>query len=385
MKIEKLEQILKAGIVALAGSLIFSIFIAQAIAVLLLVLWLIKVIVYKKINLKNNPLQYPFLAFVIARIVSVFLSTDFSQSVQILNKEIFFYSLFFIVVDVFPIDDREYLKRFFVVLISAALIASLYGIGKVVFGFSDRASSTTSGYGTLGMFLTAVCALLLPIGSNKYFLSSKIIWVLILTVIITGILFTFNRIHWGIIGLIILAFGLMRERKAILVIILFAAVLIAAVPFLRERFYQLIFFTNNLSDRDILWQGAGMLYKEHPLFGFGPKSFTQIFPLFENLNDKGASSWHCDYLQIYMESGIFGLVPYLWLGVSVFYFGIRLLLNKTIDILYRDLTLAIILAMACFYLTAVVGIFILDPISSLLYQLLLGILAVNYRRFILRK
>ena len=86
MKIEKLEHIIRIGILVLAASLMFSLFVAQAVAILLIIVWLLKLIVFKKANLKDNPFTYPFIAFVIARIISVFLSTDFSQSAQALNK-----------------------------------------------------------------------------------------------------------------------------------------------------------------------------------------------------------------------------------------------------------------------------------------------------------
>jgi O-antigen ligase len=229
------------------------------------------------------------------------------------------------------------------------------------------------------MFLTIAAAILLVLGSNKYFLPSKLLWAVFLVIVVTGILFTFNRVHWAIVALIIFVFGLMRERKIVFAISIAAAVLILTVPALRERFSQLLYFSSNLSDRDIIWQGASKIYLEHPLFGFGPKNFTQIFPLFDSLNDKSVSGWHCDYLQVYMESGLMGLIPFLWLAVSVFYFSIKSLLKKNIDSFNKDLALALLLAMAGFYLTAVLGTFISDPISSLLYQLLLGILAVNYR------
>ena len=380
MNVEKLEQIIRIGILVLAGSLIFSLFIAQAVVILLIILWLIKLIVYKKVNLKNNPFTYPFIAFVIARIISVFVSTDFSQSVQILNKEIFSYPLFFIVVDTFPIEDKKYIKWFFTILFSAAVIASVYGTSTVLFGIVERASSTTSGYYTLGTFLTVVAALILVIGSDKYFISSKLVWAFSLIVIVVGILFTFNRIHWGIIGLLILVFGFIRERKIIFIISLVAVIVLISVPMFRERLVQLLFFSSNLSDRDILWKGAGMIYSEHPIFGFGPVTFREIFPLFENMTDKYISSWHSDYLQVYMESGLVGLITFMWLGVSVFYIGIKMLLKKSINNFNKELALALVLAMTCFYLTGAVGTFIFNPISTLLFQILLGILAVSYRK-----
>ena len=379
ISIEKLEQYIRVGLLILTGSLIFSLFVAQAVAILLIILWLTKIGLSKKANLKNNPFTFPFIAFVIARIISVFLSEDLSQSLQTLNKEIFFYPLFFLVVDTFPIDDKRYVKWFFIVLSSAAIVTSIYGSSLVLFEISERAKSTTSGYYTLGTYLCVVASFLLVIGIDKYFIPSKWIWALSLIVILIGILFTFNRIHWVIIGLIILIFGFLRERKIIFFISLLTIITVIVVPMLRERLLELLFFQSNLSDRDILWKGAGMINSKHPVSGFGPLTFREIFPLFENLTDKNVSSWHNDYLQVYMESGFIGLITFLWLAISIFYVGIKLLFKKSLDKLNGNLTLAILLAMSAFYLTGTVGTFMFNPIMTLLFQILLAILAVIYR------
>ncbi len=385
MKLEKLEQIIKIGILVLAGSMMFSLFIAQAVTILLILLWLIKLIVFRKADLRNNPFTYPFIAFIIARTVSVFLSTDFSQSVQILNKEIFFYPLFFIVVDCFPIEDKKYFKWFVVILVSSAVVASIYGSVTVLIGATHRATSTTSGFYTLGTFLTVVTAFLLVIGSDKYFIPSKMVWLLSLIIVVIGILFTFNRIHWALIVLIFLVFGVFRERKLVLIVSILAAIIVIAVPMFRERLVELIFFSRNLSDRDIIWQGASMIYSEHPIFGFGPLTFREIFPLFEKLVDQNISSWHNDYLQVYIESGAVGLVAFLWLGFSIFYCGIEIFLSKFVDTYSKDLAFALLLAMVVLYATGIVGTFIFSPISSLLFQLCLGILALTYRKLKLKK
>ena len=385
MKVEKLEQIIRIGILALAGSLMFSLFIVQAIAILLIFFWLIKLIVFRKADLNNNPFTYPFIAFVLARIISVFLSADFSQSVQILNKEVFFYPLFFIVVDCFPIEDKKYFKWFFIVLVSAAVVSSIYGSVSVLMGTVHRAVSTTSGFYTLGTFLTVVTAFLLVIGSEKYFIPLKVVWLLTLLVIVVGILFSFNRIHWALIILIFLVFGVFRERKLVFFVSIIAAAIIVAIPMFRERLLEIIFFSRNLSDRDILWQGAGMIYSEHPVFGFGPLTFREIFPLLEKLADQNVSSWHNDYLQVYMESGIIGLLTFLWLGFSVFYCAIEIFLSKFVDTYSKDMAFALMLAMAALYATGIVGTFIFSPITALLYQVLLGILALTYRKLKLKK
>lgn len=86
-----------------------------------------------------------------------------------------------------------------------------------------------------------------------------------------------------------------------------------------------------------------------------------------------------------MESGIFGLITFLWLGFSVFYCAMEMFISKFVDSYSKDLAFALILAMAGFYATGIVGTFIFSPITSLLYQIFLGILALNYRKVKLKK
>jgi O-antigen ligase len=230
-----------------------------------------------------------------------------------------------------------------------------------------------------------VTAFLLVIGSDKYFVPSKMIWLLLLIIVVVGILFTFNRIHWALIVMIFFIFGVFRERKLVLIVSILAAIIVIAVPMFRERLVELIFFSRNLSDRDIIWQGASMIYSEHPIFGFGPLTFREIFPLFEKLVDQNISSWHNDYLQVYIESGAVGLIAFLWLGFSIFYCGIEIFLSKYVDTYSKDIAFALMLAMVVLYATGIVGTFIFSPISSLLFQLCLGILALTYRNLKLKK
>ena len=388
MNPENLNKLLQWGILLLAVLLVFSLAAAQAIVVIMVLIWIFKIVLVKKINIKKTPLLYPYLVFIIARIISIFFSVNISESIQILNREIFFYLLLFIFIDVFPVKEKKFVKNFLLILIVAAVIAAVYGTSKVLLGIEERASSTTSGYSTLGMFLTISLSVLLPLGRNKYFFSSRFIWILFILIILTGILFTWNRTHWGIAGLIFILIGFYREKKIMLLTAVFAALLIVVIPSLSERFYQIIHFLQNASDRDIIWKGALEIFYKHPVFGFGPRTFRTVFPLFDQLVDKGISSWHCDYLQLYMDSGILGLTAFLWLMVSIFFNLIKLLQNKNINNFYKDIVLAIALSMTAFYLTAVVGDFIFDPITSLLFQVLLGLLIlvkINIKELISEK
>jgi O-antigen ligase len=76
-----------------------------------------------------------------------------------------------------------------------------------------------------------------------------------------------------------------------------------------------------LSDRNIIWKGASELMFYHPIQGFGPRTFQQIFPYKNEFNDKGVAGWHNDFLQVYFESGIPGLLAFLFIILLIIYYG----------------------------------------------------------------
>ena len=60
---------------------------------------------------------------------------------------------------------------------------------------------------------------------------------------------------------------------------------------------------------------------KHTFLGFGPRTFQQIFPYTNEFSDKGIGGWHNDFLQVYFESGIAGLMTFLFLIFLIIYNG----------------------------------------------------------------
>lgn len=363
-------------IIILLASMMFSLFILQAALIILLIAYLYKSIKDKKFYYFKTPIDNAFLAFIVIRILSIFFSTNISLSLPSLNKEIIFYSTFFLFTHYVKKDEENYFVIMIKILILSGTVASLYGTSKVLLGIVDRAESSTSGYSTLGMFLTVVYSLTLSLGRNKKYFSSRYLWFAVLFILLIGILFTYNRTHWGIVGLITLFVAVTRERVLLIVPVMFAAIIILFVPSLSERFIQLIYFNQNLSDRDVIWNGAYQLMFDHPLTGFGTRTFKEIFPLFDQMQDKGVASWHSDYIQMYFESGLIGLTAFLLLMFTIFKNGITVIKNKITTELSLDILFAVLIGLSAFYLTAFVGGFILDPINSILFQFLIAIVGV---------
>ena len=359
------------------GSMIFSTFLVQATVIILFLAYIVRIITRRKINYFYTPLDIPFLVFIIARSLAIIFSTDASLSVAYTSVSVALPAItFFLCTNLLFDKDKASIKMLFRVLIIAAVIASIYGTTKVLLGITDRASSTTSGYYTLGVFLTVVFSITLGLGRSKEFFPSRILWPFILIIIFVGIIFTQNRIHWGIAAIVLLFVGIMRERLLLLSTAVVGAVVIYFVPSLTQRFTETLHFTEHLSDRDVLWQGAFMILSVHPFLGFGTRTFRSIFPLKDSLTDKGIGSWHSDFLQMYFEGGIINLAAFLWVMISIFSYGIKAVKSKLTSKFNKELLFAVLLGITVFYMTALVGEFILDPISTLFFQFLLAIASI---------
>jgi len=274
------------------------------------------------------------------------------------------------------IENKNRVKLIVWILILSGFVATLYGLSYYTFIKQDRISATTSGYYTLGMYLTAILSLTLMLGENKDIFPKRILWWILVFIFIIGILLTFDRIHWIAMTFAILVTGILKERKLLIFYIVISGALLLFYHPLYERL-TLVFTEHDFSERGVIWNGAFMLIGKHPIFGFGQNTFREIFPFFEIMRVKGVNNWHNDYLHLYMESGIVGLGAYLFLIIVTFKsaFTSR---NKLITqgrIFNRDLISALTLSFTCF----LIGGFILDPVTTLLFLFIYSLIALNVK------
>ena len=114
-----------------------------------------------------------------------------------------------------------------------------------------------------------------------------------------------------------------------------------------------------------------MLWNQHPIVGFGPRTFHEIFPLFDAMPIRGVGSWHNDYLQVYMESGLLGLLPQLWLVGTVIIYGWKAVLaSRSSEEQYRCTLAAYFTVLMSFVIGGM-----LDTIVGIPLRILLGVFA----------
>jgi len=359
-----------------AWSLILSIAVVQAVTLVMTALWLIRRAVTGQWKFQTTEFDIAYGVFVLARLVSIPFSVDLSASLEAVSKEIVYYPLFFVVTQEFPIRDKKVVKWIVWSFVGAGLLSSMYGSLGYFLGAQVRATSTVSGPVTLGMYLTAVISMVLILGRNKSFAPRMWMWLTATTVLVIGIISTLNRIHWGLLLLMMGIVGILRERKLLLVLLIGGVVTILSPPVASRLSSSMSSVSEFMNGRDVIWLDALDHVSERPLVGFGPRTFHDVFTGRDAITDKEVGSWHNDYLQMYMESGVLGLGGFLWVMFLVFRKGISAWNMLKSDPFWGDVVLALLLAMTAFYTSGLVGGFVIDPLNSLLHRFLLGLLAL---------
>jgi len=354
------------------ATFLLSLALLQLFAVLLFFGWL-----FEKNKLKgiNIPVLI-VLAFGIIRIISIIFSEYFDSSIIAVQKELFFYTTLVALSFYIKTFSRKDIIRLIEIFIHSGALVALIGIILFSMGKVHRAQSFGSGYATFSTYLVVVLMFILSF--HSYFQSRKelILWIAETSLIISGIILAMGRADIAIailLGLIIIFFRKVTIGK--LSITFFAAFVIAfaAIQLNSEESQKRVADPTTLSDRDILYEGFFDLALEHPLLGFGPRTFHDIFPHIEKLADKKVGSWHNDFVQTYLESGIFALILLLFLIYTVFAKANWVIFKPKRMITIEPEKFAAIFGFIAVLLSGLTGVFLYSPIISLLFAFLISL------------
>ncbi len=321
---------------------------------------------------RRTPLDAPFLVFILARVVSVFFSRDPAQSLPALHLEFFFYIVFFLVTQSAWQGGAAATWALTTLLLCAGMAAGLIGVLKVLLFEAPRGLSTTAGPYTLGAYLCPVLALALLLPPRRGTRITEVVRSFGSLVLCLGIICTLDRLHWVAMTLVLLGAGLLTRRRMSFILLCAVGAAFVLLPQVRFRVVQASDSGALLTGRDVLWRGASMLLSSHPIVGFGPRTFTEIFPLPDLLPIRGVGSWHNDYLQVYMESGLLALVPLLWLIAATYRQGWRLLHSAAVPEEVRTLALALLAALSVTFLFGGMR----DTLVGIEFRVLLGLFAL---------
>lgn len=365
------------GLQLLLASLAASIVAAEILAGGLFVLWVI--LMARGVQYRRTAMDIPVLILILVRLLSIVFSEYPSMSYVTITRELVYYGGYFFTVYYLQNVGREKLESLLKVLFVSTGAITVIAIAQFLLGHTLRVNALTGG-GMLSTQLTFVMLVALVAKDVKSIFRSLLVFWLMMSVCAIGLALSMTRGDWIATAAGILLFSAMFNRRLLFGMIAFSLVLVLMVPSVRHRMTTLENPLQNTSDRITLWKNAVTLIHVHPVLGFGPETFHEVFKDVDHLEDKQVGAWHNDVLQLYMESGGIGVLAFaLYMGCLLF-LSLKLIMRSQ----YRRDELNIgwmgLLLLLAYLIS---GMFTMPTISitnGILFRFLIAIVAVEHQR-----
>jgi putative inorganic carbon (HCO3(-)) transporter len=283
----------------------------------------------KKSLLPRTPIVLPLFAFMIWILIAVFASSNILLGLTG-TKKFYLYLLVFLVPTIVDGEDRlNWIHR---AIFAVAVVSS--GLGLVQYAANPNRDllhrisgfmsqwMTYSGLLMLALVLLAAYALSAGVRQHKWIISLAVLLVL-------SLILSQTRSAWmgAIVGIIVLV--LMRRPRAIVVLAAAILVFYALSPAaIKQRFRSGLNPADpNTRNRIELFETSIRLIRDHPWFGVGPKN-VNIEALKYRGDHNEFPDWmyqhmHNNVLEIAAETGIPGLILWLWFMVRLAWDALR--------------------------------------------------------------
>jgi len=296
---------------------------------LLFVVWLVISKFKLKARLKDKSWLYPVFLIFFGLTLSTLTSTDLSTSAGIW-KGWFLAPLIFSLVVVSSIGNKDQIRNIFGFLTLSGIVVSLialfyYFTGDLTYDNRLRAFYLSPNH--LAMYLSPI----LTLSFYLYFSFKKNIYKVLLFfaqfLILITIYLTYSYGAWLalLITLIFVLFLNKNKKKLLFVISFFILILVLFCIFqVNNQKFQGIF---NLSypafgSRLVIWQSAWEITKDYSLLGIGPGMFQKYYldyqAIFEPYPEWAVPQPHNLFLAFWLQTGLLGLVGFIWLMVKFF-------------------------------------------------------------------
>lgn len=190
-----------------------------------------------------------------------------------------------------------------------------------------------------------------------------------------GLLLSYGRTNIAVAIVLLLIIWIIAKLRFKSIVTITVIALFISVTAVQFNSVELNWRANNtvgLSDRDVIIKGFTQIYDEHPFLGFGPRTFHEVFPITDQLADKNIGSWHNDYIQIYVESGVIELIIFLILNLTIIYNAAKFIWQNKSDIYKNELLFGNTFAIIALLLSALTSGFIFNPVLSIVYMFLIA-------------
>ena len=299
--------------------------------------------IYKKEKLTATPIDGPLLMFFIVLIFSVMTSITLNQSL----KELFVYASILLMVFMVSRDlDKRALNTLLMCLVITATLVALFGIYQYTTGdmgghgwvdiktnpnLKARAYSTMENPNILAEYLVIACSMSVALFLDSKDRLRKFLLCITTGIILLGLLLTFSRGGWLAFGLSLFLIMIAENKKVLPLGILIGMI---SLFFLPEVIIDRLKTIGSLKDssnayRFSIWAAALEMLKDFwpSGVGLGYEAFMKAYPNYMLAGIKAAHA-HNSYLQIALETGIFGLITFMATVIKTYSTGVMILLRS---------------------------------------------------------
>ncbi len=202
-------------------------------------------------------------------------------------------------------------------VIAAQIIPTVTGLlmsaGKTGFVFNDETMRLgNSGVGVYMAIVSTLCLVFfLSARSNR----NRILWGAATVLFLAGLFFSYGRSGWIGFAIAVMLMSMIRFKKLIFIIPLALILVVLLVPGITQRFADISFDNqvgssdSTFSQRLEYWQAALVIFRSHPILGAGLGVGRYVVGDYRGLYPVMI---HNDYVSALLETGILGLVVFLF-------------------------------------------------------------------------
>ncbi|UCB52505.1 MAG: O-antigen ligase family protein [Candidatus Zixiibacteriota bacterium] len=382
--------------ISLCGFAVFSpwsVAGAQTMAAVGLLAWLAKMLLSGNVNLVRTPLNLPILLYVAALVISVILSPFKMHSLSAFREE-WLLLIFFLIVN--NVKEEGEVEKLLTILIAVSILVGLYAIWQHYSGMDLYRNESLEPKGgvfiSLGFFshhltfggyfmLTFLLALVLFLRTKRAGLR-RIIDFCAPILLGLSLVFSYARSAWlgAVMG--ILAFGVLKGGKFILLMMVGICVLALLIYVVEPTSWDRVKEINLSKDkpestRIRLWQTSIRMIKESPVWGVGLGGWGVLFDEYKVEGVYAATCHpHNDYLNVAVNTGLLGLLAYLSIWSVFLYSTVRSVLKNTSSGLARSVQMGGIAAIVAFLFAGLLQCYYTDAEVNMLLMFILGLTTV---------
>jgi O-antigen ligase len=297
-------------------------------------LWILEILYSRKIDIPNNlseEIKYISILILLFFIID-FISRVFAvipDGAYVGLKRFLLYFIFFGVI--VKVKDKSTLNRILISALSVFTLISVYEIILYILKFQEEARYTnindirlysfafyiTTGEVKMLLFLTLFPLTFLK---EKIFIP-KAFLITTLSIIFISMYLTQTRNVILAVFICSLIFGIVINRKFLIYLLVLVTIILFIIPTqFRQRITSIIDPKHPSNEsRLIMWDVGWKMFIEHPITGVGDNEITKVYKMYKIPEFHGEGSHlHSNYMMVLATKGIFGILIYMSLFITLF-------------------------------------------------------------------